>query len=64
MIAWEDIKQYLPKYLSPDSEGKLFQELKQFPENIDQRLYTERLRNINTIYQGDGIEGFLCVDLD
>ncbi len=38
MISVEDIQIYLPKYLSPDSEKSLFKELKQFPENIDDRM--------------------------
>ena len=38
MINIEDIKIYLPKYLSAESNKELFDGLKDFPENIDDRL--------------------------
>lgn len=63
MISIEDIKTYLPKYLSPESEKKLFAELKQFPSNMDGRVYTTKLKDDNIIYQGDGIEGLLVINL-
>lgn len=63
MLSLEEIKIYLPKYLSPESEQNLFDQLKQFPENIDNRLYTNYLLEPQVIYQGDGIEGLLVVNL-
>lgn len=64
MISFEDIKTYLPKYLSPESEQKLFADLKEFPSNIvGNRLYTIRLRDDKVIYQGDGLEGLLAINL-
>jgi hypothetical protein len=63
MISLENIEIYLPKYLSPDSEKHLFEQLKQFPENIDDRLYTSYSLNSDIIYQGDGINGLLVVNL-
>ena len=63
MISFEDIKDYLPKYLTPESEKTLFEELKSFPENIDSRIYTNYLKDENIIFQGDGIEGLLFVNL-
>ena len=55
----EDIKIYLPKFLSTDSEKELFEGLKEFPANIDTRLYTNYLDDSNIIYQGDGIKDML-----
>ncbi len=52
----EDIKIYLPKYLSAESEKKLFEGLKDFPGNIDEGLYTNFLKNTFVVYQGDGIK--------
>jgi hypothetical protein len=63
MVSLEEIKIYLPKYLSPQSEENLFDQLKQFPENIDDRLYTSYLLEPQLIYQGDGIQGLLVVNL-
>jgi hypothetical protein len=63
MLSLEEIKIYLPKYLSPESEENLFDQLKQFPENMDDRLYTNYLLEPQVIYQGDGIEGLLVVNL-
>lgn len=62
MISFEEIKDYLPKYLTPESEKTLFEEVKRFPENIDSRLYTNYLKDENIIFQGDGIEGLLFVN--
>ena len=40
MIADEELKKYLPKYLSKDNYHNLLSELKSFPDNIDARMYT------------------------
>ena len=58
-----EIKLYLPKYLSPSSEQNLFEQLRNFPKDIDSRLYSEIIRLDNTLYQGDGIEGLLVTNL-
>ncbi len=63
MISLEDIKRYLPKYLSASAQEELFDELKHFPGNIDQRLYTTSLREAPNIFQGDGIRDLLFVNL-
>ena len=52
---FEDFRAYLPKYLSAGAQQSLFAELGQFPENIDQRLYSDRRRADRTIFQGDGL---------
>ena len=62
MIA-DDIQIYLPKFLSSDSENELFSGLKDFPDNIDSRLYTNHLSETEIVYQGDGIKDMLVVNL-
>lgn len=51
----EDFRTYLPNYLSAPATDDLFRELKQFPENIDSRLYTRALRETANLFQGDGL---------
>jgi len=63
MPSLEDLQVYLPKYLSPESEKYLFEELKHFPKNIDDRLYASYPLEPDIIYQGDGIDGLLVVNL-
>lgn len=63
MINLEDIKLYLPKYLSTTSEHDLFKNLQDFPSNIDTRIYSNMLFDDDIIYQGDGIDGFLVINL-
>lgn len=59
----DDIKIYLPKFLSSESEKELFAGLKDFPHNIDGRLYTSYLKDTEIIYQGDGLKDLLVVNL-
>jgi len=58
-----EIKIYLPKFLSSESERELFDGLKDFPVNIDERLYTTYLNDTKIIYQGDGLNNLLVVNL-
>lgn len=59
MISFDEVKKYLPQYLSSTSQDELFKNLKEFPNNLDQRLYSLKLLDQNLIYQGDGIEGLM-----
>lgn len=59
----DDIKIYLPKFLSGESEKELFEELKAFPDNIDERLFTNYLTDSEIIYQGDGLRDLLVINL-
>lgn len=59
----EDIKIYLPKFLSTLSEKELFESLSQFPDNIDQRFYTNYLEDDPVIFQGDGLNDMLVINL-
>lgn len=62
MIPFEEIKKYLPQYLSSTAQQELFNELKAFPHNIDQRIYTTYLRNHTNLFQGDGIQNLLYIN--
>lgn len=62
-MSLDDIKIYLPKFLSAESDRELFKGLKDFPDNIDERLYTTYLHDTQIIYQGDGLNNLLVVNL-
>ena len=62
MITDEELKKYLPKYLSEENYNNLLSELKSFPNNIDARMYTSYLKD-DIIYQGDGIDNMPIIDL-
>jgi hypothetical protein len=62
-MSIDDIKIYLPKFLSAESERELFAGLKDFPNNIDGRLYTSYLKDSEIIYQGDGLKDLLVINL-
>jgi hypothetical protein len=59
MISFDEIRKYLPQYLSSESQSELFKDLKEFPDNIDQRLFSTKLLDHDLIYQGDGIDGLM-----
>lgn len=52
--SFDDIKIFLPKYLSEDQQKKLFDELKSYPENMDKRFYSLALSAEKMLFQGDG----------
>ena len=59
----EDFKLYLPKFLSAESDKELFDSLRNFPNNIDSRIYTNYLIDSDIIYQGDGLNNLLYINL-
>jgi hypothetical protein len=63
MFSLDDIRIYLPKDISPESQENLFEALKQFPSNIDSRIYTIRLKDEPIVFQGDGLNGLLISHL-
>jgi hypothetical protein len=63
MIPFEEVKKYLPQYLSSTAQQELFKDLSQFPYNIDQRIYTSQLSDHENIFQGDGIQNLLYINL-
>jgi len=55
MNDFEEIKKYLPKYLSPEATESLFQELREFTDKPHDRLYSAILAGDEGILQGDGL---------
>lgn len=62
MMPIEELKKYLPKYLSEDNYKTLIAELQSFPHNIDQRMYTTTLPS-DVLFQGDGYDSLPVVDM-
>ena len=62
-MNFDDLKIYLPKFLSQESDEVLYNNLRDFPNNIDSRLYTNYLSETELIYQGDGIKDMLVINL-
>lgn len=63
MSLFDDIKTYLPKYLSEEATEGLFSELREFPKNIDQRIYTDQLVDDDNTFQGDGLAKLFIASL-
>lgn len=49
----EDLKTYLPKYLSTEEQSKLFEALKDFPEGINKNFFSEIMKGKDFLAQGD-----------
>lgn len=54
----DNIKVFLPKYLSDDSEKALVKAIRDFPSCENKSFYTDRLKDQSIIFQGDGIDDF------
>lgn len=63
MTLNDDLRLYLPKYLSSESQKELFSGLKDFPDNLEGRYYTSYLKDFEVIFQGDGIKDLIAIDL-
>jgi len=61
MLSYDQIKLYLPKYLTPESSRELFEELSGFPNNID-RIY-QPINCREKILQGDGLDSLPIINL-
>jgi hypothetical protein len=59
----EDIRQYLPKYLSEDSTKKLLQDIGRFPDNITHSLYAKKAVSDTIIFQGDVLKSMPTINL-
>jgi hypothetical protein len=57
---FEQIRLFLPKYLSADQQRELFSELAKFPDNFDFYLHRDDLREM--LLQGDGWRGFVVIN--
>jgi len=63
MLSLEEIELFLPKYLSAENTNILLTELKQFPDNMDARLYIAATELTDKILQGDGIDSAPVINL-
>ena len=63
MIDEKEIEKHLPYYLTDKARHSLIEELKDYPDNIDGRIFTTYLKNEHTIFQGDGFQDFLFINL-
>lgn len=63
MTSFEDIKKYLPQYLSDSDARQLFSSLKDFPNNIDSRFYSNYVLDDNILYQGDCLKDIPTLNL-
>jgi hypothetical protein len=61
---FEDIRRYLPQYLSDGALGNLFNELEGFPSNIDSRMYSFVSDYKEIALQGDCFRGVRFVNLN
>jgi len=57
---YEQIKLFLPKYLSPSEQRELFAELSRFPENPS--MYLPEGVLADDLLQGDGWRGFVAIN--
>lgn len=57
---FEQIRTFLPKYLTPTEKDDLFEELRRFPDNASFYFDREDLRS--ELLQGDGWRGFVAID--
>ena len=62
MSIGDDIRAFLPQFLSGESTEELFSCLDSFPENIDSRMYCDRTMAENFFAQGDGVNSLKLVD--
>ncbi|HBD7441756.1 TPA: hypothetical protein ACT9IY_002888 [Legionella pneumophila] len=60
---FDDIRLYLPKYLSDDELTKLLSELRQHSNNLDKRIYTSALKEEPVLFQGDGFSNISMPDI-
>lgn len=57
---FEQIRLFLPKYLTPEESRELFSELSKFPDNLN--FYLNRAELHDQLLQGDGWRGFIAID--
>lgn len=62
-IDFDDIRLYLPKYLSPEDEKELLDGLKDFPDSQYSKFYSNFSIEDNKVYQGDSLTNLMFVNL-
>jgi len=63
VISVEEIRNFLPGYLSQGSENAFLDEIKHFLKAESRPFYTNALAHHPVLFQGDGLEGLLVVSL-
>lgn len=58
--VFEQIRVFLPKYLTPEQTRHLYSELQKFPDN--RSFYLERADLRDQLLQGDGWRGFVAIN--
>jgi hypothetical protein len=59
---FEDAQVFLPKYLSPEQQKQLYEELQKFPEKLN--YYMSPGSYPDNVLQGDGWRGFVVIDFE
>lgn len=62
-ISLDEIRRFLPTYLSQGSDTAFLEEIKHFLKSGSHPFYTEALRDKGFIFQGDGLDGLLIINL-
>ncbi len=62
--VYDDVRLYLPKYLSASDQNRLLSELGSFPNNLDKRFYTIALKDQSFLFQGDGFCDVVMPDIE
>ena len=57
---FEQVKLFLPKYLTPEESRQLYSELSKFPDNMD--FFLERADLQDQLLQGAGWRGFIAIE--
>jgi hypothetical protein len=63
VITLDEIRAFLPTFLSHGSETAFLDEIKHFLTSESRPFYTEKLAHQPILFQGDGLEGLLVVNL-
>jgi hypothetical protein len=64
MSMLDDAQRFLPRHLTEEETSKLLEDIRNYPGNLDKRLYmTPVADDENVILQGDGIGELLVINL-
>src|SRR5690349_12868811 len=63
MISIEDVREYLPTFLSQGSQTAFLEEIKHFLAAESKPFYTSALLNAPMLFQGDGLQNVLLINL-
>lgn len=59
----DDIKLYLPQYLSALDRDKMMEQIREFTQQGSSNLYTSNYSHSSNLWQGDGIDNMIYVNL-